>query len=71
MFGGGLPGLLTGLGAFSFGGFTGSVCRVMGFLLPSGRWCKWGSGLLKSCLCFLTSKKHKQDYKQRGTTTWG
>ena len=32
--------------------------------------CKWGSGLLKSCLCFLTSKKHKQDYKQRGTTTW-
>ena len=19
----------------------------------------------------LTSKKHKQDYKQRGTTTWG
>ena len=34
-------------------------------------WCKWGSGLLKSRLCFLTSKKHKQDYKQRGTTTWG
>ena len=33
--------------------------------------CKWGSGLLKSHLCFLTSKKHKQDYKQRGTTTWG
>ena len=33
--------------------------------------CKWGSGLLKSCLCFLTSKKHKQDYKQRGTATWG
>ena len=33
--------------------------------------CKWGSGLLKSRLCFLTSKKHKQDYKQRGTTTWG
>ena len=26
--------------------------------------CKWGSGLLKSRLCFLTSKKHKQDYKQ-------
>ena len=38
------------------------------------RWaglCKWGSGLLKSRLCFLTSKNHKQDYKQRGTTTWG
>ena len=34
-------------------------------------YCKWGSGLLKSRLCFLTSKKHKQDYKQRGTTTWG
>ena len=33
--------------------------------------CKWGSGLLKSRLCFLTSKNHKQDYKQRGTTTWG
>ena len=33
--------------------------------------CKWGSGLLKSRLCFLTSKKHKQDYKQRRTTTWG
>ena len=33
--------------------------------------CKWGSGLFKSRLCFLTSKKHKQDYKQRGTTTWG
>ena len=33
--------------------------------------CKWGSGLIKSRLCFLTSKKHKQDYKQRGTTTWG
>ena len=33
--------------------------------------CKWGSGLLKSRLYFLTSKKHKQDYKQRGTTTWG
>ena len=33
--------------------------------------CKWGLGLLKSRLCFLTSKKHKQDYKQRGTTTWG
>ena len=33
--------------------------------------CKWGSGLLKSHLCFLTSKKHKQDYKQRETTTWG
>ena len=33
--------------------------------------CKWGSGLLKSRLCFLTSKKHKQDYKQCGTTTWG
>ena len=33
--------------------------------------CRWGSGLLKSRLCFLTSKKHKQDYKQRGTTTWG
>ena len=31
---------------------------------------KWGSGLLKSLLYFLTSKKHKQDYKQRGTTTW-
>ena len=31
--------------------------------------CKWGWRLLKSCLCFLTSKKHKQDYKQRGTTT--
>ena len=38
-----------------------------------GGWqvCKWGSGLLKSRLCFLTSKNHKQDYKQRGTTTWG
>ena len=36
-----------------------------------GALCKWGSGLLKSRLCFLTSKKHKQDYKQRGTTTWG
>ena len=36
-----------------------------------GRYCKWGSGLLKSRLCFLTSKNHKQDYKQRGTTTWG
>ena len=34
-------------------------------------YCKWGSGLLKSRLCFLTSKNHKQDYKQRGTTTWG
>ena len=33
--------------------------------------CKWGSGLLKSRLRFLTSKNHKQDYKQRGTTTWG
>ena len=33
--------------------------------------CKWGSGLLKSRLCFLTSKKHKQYYKQRGTTTSG
>ena len=33
--------------------------------------CRWGSVLLKSRLCFLTSKKHKQDYKQRGTTTWG
>ena len=32
---------------------------------------KCGSGLLKSLLCFVTSKKHKQDYKQRGTTTWG
>ena len=36
-----------------------------------GEVCKWGSGLLKSRLCFLTSKNHKQDYKQRGTTTWG
>ena len=35
------------------------------------RHCKWGSGLLKSRLCFLTSKNHKQDYKQRGTTTLG
>ena len=34
------------------------------------RECKWGSGLLKSRLCFLTSKKHKQDYQQRGPTTW-
>ena len=34
MFGGGLPGLLAGLGAFSFSGFIGSVCRVKGFLLP-------------------------------------
>ena len=33
--------------------------------------CKWGSGLLSSRLCFLTRKKHRQDYKQRGTTTWG
>ena len=33
--------------------------------------CKWGSGLPKARLCFLTSKKHKQDYKQCGTTTWG
>ena len=40
-------------------------CRIMQYT------CKWGSGLLKSRLCFLTSKKHKQDYKQRGTTTWG
>ena len=39
-------------------------------LSPAGS-CKWGSGLLKSRLCFLTSKNHKQDYKQRGTTTWG
>ena len=31
--------------------------------------CKWGSGLLKSRLCFLTSKKHKQNYKQHGTIT--
>ena len=38
MSGGGLPGLLAGLGAFSLGGFTSSVCRVTGFLLPSGRW---------------------------------
>ena len=37
----------------------------------NGAGCKWGSGLLKSRLCFLTSKNHKQDYKQRGTTTWG
>ena len=41
------------------------------FMSGLGRPCKWGSGLLKSRLCFLTSKKHKQDYKQRGTTTWG
>ena len=32
---------------------------------------KWGSGLLKPLLWFLTSKKHKQDYKQCRTTTWG
>ena len=40
-------------------------------VLEGGSDCKWGSGLLKSRLCFLTSKNHKQDYKQRGTTTWG
>ena len=34
MFSGGLPGLLAGLGAFCLGRFTGSVCRVTGFLLP-------------------------------------
>ena len=38
MFSGGLPGLLAGLDAFSFSGFTGSVSRVTGFLLPSDRW---------------------------------
>ena len=27
-----------GLGAFSFNGFTGSVCQVMRFLLPSEGW---------------------------------
>ena len=42
-----------------------------GVLSFTWRVCKWGSGLLKSRLCFLTSKNHKQDYKQRGTTTWG
>ena len=31
-----MSGLLAGLGAFSFSGFIGSVCRVKGFLLPSG-----------------------------------
>ena len=38
VFGGGLPGLLAGVGAFSFGGFTCSVCRVTEFLFPSGWW---------------------------------
>ena len=33
--------------------------------------CKWGLRLLKSRVSFLTSEKHKQDYKQRGTTTCG
>ena len=37
MFGAGLPGLLAGLSAFCFGGFTCSVCRVTGFLLPFGQ----------------------------------
>ena len=37
MFGGGLPGLLAGLGAFPCSGFAGSVCQVTGFLLPSGQ----------------------------------
>ena len=46
------------------------VCRA-DVVIPSLHECKWGSGLLKSRLCFLTSKNHKQDYKQRGTTTWG
>ena len=44
-----------------------SHCARIGLRL----YCKWGSRLLKSRLCFLTSKKHKQDYKHRGTTTWG
>ena len=55
---------------------SGLGFRVRGrlFLFAKSRsmnCCKWGSGLLKSRLCFLTSKKHKQDYKQRGTSTWG
>ena len=37
--------------------------------ISSDEVCKWGLGLLKSRLCFLTSKKHKQDYKQRRTTS--
>ena len=48
---------------------NGNVVYRFVYMLQS--YCKWGSGLLKSRLCFLTSKKHKQDYKQRGTTTWG
>ena len=49
----------------------GELCgEALGLNLVEGV-CKWGSGLLKSRLCFLTSKNHKQDYKQRGTTTWG
>ena len=42
---------------------------ILAVYISGEGWCKWGSGLLKSRLCFLTSKKHKQDYKQRGTTT--
>ena len=48
-------------------GLNGELKQALSYQIT----CKWGSGLLKSRLCFLTSKKHKQDYKQRGTTTWG
>ena len=48
-----------------------SATAAYSTVVLSARVCKWGSGLLKSRLCFLTSKNHKQDYKQRGTTTWG
>ena len=49
--------------------YSNKTCRTIS--LTALYACKWGSGLLKSRLCFLTSKKHKQDCKQRGTTTWG
>ena len=49
MFGGGLPGLLAGFGDFSFGGFTGLVCRVTEFLLPMGQW--FVLYLCRGCCC--------------------
>ena len=59
---------------FQLHGLPDSLVSGRGTLFTSGfsrSLCKWGSGLPKSRLCFLTSKKHKQDYKQRVTTTLG
>ena len=52
---------------------TNQVADVLVLIygVKTGIRCKWGSGLLKFHLCFLTSKKHKQDYRQCGTSTKG